>query len=182
MDFGSQMFITFDLAEEKFGENLSLPREICRRGVLDGILYVAAEVVVNGVECYDIWLLKQKSVNNETSEQQGLQSWSREFRVGDKELLAVTKRGGVLTYVDNYINMYDTKTSTSRRLVKFNNRLNRVYPHKNTLVSLKELGEEDIKVMRSIEIEETKSSEQPSKQLPQHFHHTKFNFRKACGL
>ncbi|XP_026409892.1 putative F-box protein At1g32420 [Papaver somniferum] len=185
IDRGSKVFIIFELAEEKFCENLKLPPSAANGGigVLDGILYVAVGVVVDGVErCFDIWVLKQKSVNHEASEQQGLQSWSKEFRIGDKELLAVTKSGAVLTWPDKYINIYDAKTSTPRRLVKSKNHLDGVYPHRNTLVSLKELGEEDIKVMKSIEIEETKSSEQPSKQLPQHFQHKKFNFKKACGI
>lgn len=76
------------------------------------------------------------------------------------DLLAVRKSDGVLTNSDDYINIYDTKTSTCKSLVKFWSCIAQVSPHKNTLVSFKELGEKDIKVMESAEIEETKSSEQ----------------------
>ncbi|XP_026384504.1 putative F-box protein At4g21240 [Papaver somniferum] len=77
----------------------------------------------------------------------------------------VTKGGGVLcksdvilTDSDDHIKICDTKTPTSKSLVNFNSYI-QVSPHKNTLVSLKELGEEDAKVMESDKTEEMKRRE-----------------------
>lgn len=67
----------------------------------------------------------------------------------------------VLTYNDNHISVQNVETSTSKSIVDFKEHFGGIVPHINTLVSLKELGEEDIKVMESLEIEETESHDHP---------------------
>lgn len=143
--------LTFDLVEERFCGHLAPPPlppnthlRIDTVGILDGFLYIA---VYEGDECFGIWLLKKKNDNHGKKEGEEHQSlgWSKEFRVNQSHSLAITKGGGVLTYTNNEyaLNIYDTKASTSKRLVDFEERVLRVFPHKNTFVSIKKLGEED---------------------------------------
>ncbi|XP_026423356.1 uncharacterized protein LOC113319310 [Papaver somniferum] len=142
LDTSLGMIINFDLAEEKFREHLSPPPspQDCywcdtKIGVLNGVLSFAISLDVEGDKFNDIWLLKGEE------EHQSL-VWSKEIKVG---------------YY--YLNFYDVKTSISKKLVKFERWIYRVSPHQNTLVSLKELGEEDTNVMESVEIEETRRLE-----------------------
>ncbi|XP_026439224.1 F-box protein At3g07870-like [Papaver somniferum] len=151
--------LIFDLIEEKFCEHLEPPPfpldtdlRNHRIGVLDGFLYIS--ILDEGEDGFDIWLLKKKNdnqVKKEGEEHPSLE-WSKEFRVDEKHSLAVTKRGDVLTYLscDNYLNIYDTKASTSKGLVDFKEWVRRVFPHKNTFVSLKRLGEKDTEIMKSV--------------------------------
>ncbi|XP_026427522.1 F-box protein At3g57590-like [Papaver somniferum] len=166
LDSELQFILTFDLAEEKFCEHLSLPplpqdSDECDHGigVLNGFLYFGVRDEMDGL--YNVWLLKKKIDNHDMEGRDERQSlgWSKEFKVDGINLLAITKSKCVLNHASNrYLNIYDAETSTSKRLVKFKNGISEVYPHKNTLVSLKELGEEDTKTMESVGIEETRSS------------------------
>lgn len=82
----------------------------------------------------------------ENEEHQSL-GWTKEFRITESQFLAAAKNGRVLTYRDNYLNIYDTKALTSKRLVGVKEWIYEILPHKNTLVSLNELGEKDTKIM-----------------------------------
>ncbi|XP_026413711.1 putative F-box protein At1g53550 [Papaver somniferum] len=153
--------IAFDLSQEIFCENLLTPPSPPesyslgnRIGVLDGVFFFAICSVIQGVVSYDVWLLKKKNGNHDMKDQgEEHQSfiWSREFEIYDIELLAITKSDGVLCLWDNYLNFYDLKAATSKWLVDLKKLVVQVLPHKNTLVSLKELGEEGTKTMESIE-------------------------------
>ncbi|XP_026420272.1 F-box/kelch-repeat protein At3g23880-like [Papaver somniferum] len=165
LDIVSNMVVSFNLADEKFCAHLSpppLPPDndfwYNRLGVLGGFLYFAVPQVVEEAICYDIWLLKKKNGNQDMEEQleehQSL-GWNKKFRINEIDLFAVTKSDSVLTYYDNYLRIYDTKSSTSKSLVDFKEQISIVFPYKSTLVSLNELGEEHTKRMESIEIEET---------------------------
>ncbi|XP_026411117.1 F-box protein CPR1-like [Papaver somniferum] len=165
-----EMIVTFDLAEEKFCENILPPPltpdgdwETNFIGVLNGILFIAAFIIAEGIEFYDIWLLAKKNDNHDEGEEHQSLGWSKEFRIDDDEsVVALMKSGGVLTFGHgrlrgHYLYICDPKASTSKPLAEFKERINQVFPHRNTLVSLKELGEEETKVMESTQIEETKA-------------------------
>lgn len=154
--------ITFDLSEEIFCENLLTPPPSPpesyslgnRIGVVDGFLFFAICLVIEGVLSYDVWLLKKKNGNHDMKDQgEEHQSfiWSQDFEIYDIELLAITKSDGVLCLWDKYLNFYDLKAATSKWLVDLKKPVVQVLPHKNTFVSLKELGEEGTKTMESIE-------------------------------
>ncbi|XP_026395477.1 F-box protein DOR-like [Papaver somniferum] len=153
-----EMIVAFDLAEEKFCEHLSPPPlpvdynwDESRIGVWDGFLWFG---IGEEDEFYDIWQSKRKNDNHDMKQKEEHQSfcWSRKCRVDESQLLADTKKDCVLTCVDNHLNIYDPKALTLTRLVDFKEQFCQVYPHKNTLISLKELGEEDTKIMKSVEI------------------------------
>ncbi|XP_026420355.1 putative F-box protein At4g10190 [Papaver somniferum] len=159
---GTQLgvILTFDLSEEIFCENLSPPLPVYndswaynKIGVLDGFLFYASLLVSQRDYCHDIWLLRKRNVNHDMKEQEECQSWAwnKEFKVDNRELLALTKNDSVLTYKNFKLSVYDTKASTSETLVEFKDRFRKIHPHKNTLVSLKELGEEDTKIMEPVE-------------------------------
>ncbi|XP_026442220.1 F-box protein At3g07870-like [Papaver somniferum] len=144
--------VTFDLIEEKFCQHVTPPplppnRKLVHQtiGVLDGLLYIA--IYDQGDKLFDIWVLKSKNDNHvkKKGEKHQLLGWSKELRVDEAGLLAVTKSGGVLTYssFDEYVNLYDTKASTSEVLWDLDYEVQQVFPHNYTFVSLKELGEED---------------------------------------
>ncbi|XP_026420812.1 F-box protein At3g07870-like [Papaver somniferum] len=173
LDEELKRIITFDLAKEKFCEDISPPPlppdhdwHDSRLRVLNGVLSFAICLDVEGDEFYDIWLLKKKDDSHDKKGKVENQSmgWSKGFRVGNSKLLAITKRNGVLAFVRDCLNIYGTITCTSKSLVKFKNCLLQVTPHKNTLVLLKELGEEDTKRMESVDIEEANEHDYPFKQ------------------
>ncbi|XP_026441608.1 F-box protein At2g23160-like [Papaver somniferum] len=161
-----KMIVTFDLAEEKFCEHLSPPasfdsgnddfRNYCRLWVLDGCLCFAGSLVVHGNcrrICWNAWLLRKK-------DDQSL-GWSKVFRIYNHDFFAVTKSYSVLTYIHNSITIHDPETSTTKYILVFEECFDEVFPHKNTLVSLKKLGKEDTKIMESVKIPETESDDQP---------------------
>lgn len=158
--------ISFKLAEEKFSQHL-LPSPSPqdwrdRLGVLDGFLSFAVYLDVEGDRYNDIWLLKKKKNEiHEMKEKEEHRSlvWSREFRIDKSNLFAVMKSDRVLTYGYNCLNVYDTKTSTSKSLVRFKSCVLRVSPHQNTFVSLKQLGEEDTKTMEEARSREDANSD-----------------------
>ncbi|XP_026389185.1 F-box protein At3g07870-like [Papaver somniferum] len=158
--------------------------------VLDGCLSSVIYGKINEAEYWDVWLLKNKDDNHWMKERDGHQSmgWRKQFRVFDNEesrlsnsdsdsdseekyrllnsvIFAVTKSCNVLIHHDNHINIHNPKASTSKSIMDFKENFGGVFPHKNTLVPLKELGEEDTKMMGSVEIEETESHAQPFNQL-----------------
>ncbi|XP_026452750.1 F-box/kelch-repeat protein At3g06240-like [Papaver somniferum] len=176
LDMELHMIVMFDLVEEKFSEHLSPPHlpaphsnsDNNRIGVVDGFLFYAMYLVVEESRYRDIWLLKNKNDNHDMKEPAELKSliWSKEFRIDESELLAITKSGGALTYIYNYLNICDTKASTSKRLVVYEESFSKVFPHKNTMISLKELGEEDTKRVESVEeVMETECHDQTFNQL-----------------
>ncbi|XP_026442139.1 F-box/kelch-repeat protein At3g23880-like [Papaver somniferum] len=148
--------LTFDLIEEKFCKHLEpppLPLDTDLQshtiGVLDGSLYIS--ILDEEERGFDVWLLKKKNDKHEKKgggEHRSLE-WSKEFRANANHALALTKKGDVLTYctIDNDLNIYDTKASTSKGLVHFEELVCRVFPHNNTFVSLKELGEKDAEIV-----------------------------------
>ncbi|XP_026454367.1 F-box protein At3g07870-like isoform X2 [Papaver somniferum] len=174
-----KMIVNFDLAEEKFCEHLSPPAPILsnsdfndffRPCVLDGCLCFAINLRDNGATCWDVWLLKKKDDNHGIKERDRHQSlgWSKVFRIAGAlgwNLFAVTKSYSVLTYVCNSIKINEPEASTSKAVVDFKEYYDQVFPHENTLVSLKELGEEDTKIMESVEIAKTECQHQPFNQL-----------------
>lgn len=120
---------------------------------LDGMLFFGVSVLVEGAELYDIWLLAKKNDNHDEGEYHQSFGWTKEFRIdhGD-ELVSLMKSGSVLTYGysslrRHHLHIYDPKASTSKPLMEFKEQIHQVFPHRNTLVSLKELGEEETKVM-----------------------------------
>ncbi|XP_026419739.1 F-box only protein 12-like [Papaver somniferum] len=152
MDYKVKMIVPFHLAEEKFGKHLSPPPALPNRdfddfyqlGVLDGCLYFVIKLILSG--SWDVWILKKKDDNHDMKEREGYQSlgWSQVVRVYDSdrsELLALTKSYTVLTYTPEHIYVHDPEVSTSEMIVDFNEYIREVFPHKNTLVSLKELWE-----------------------------------------
>lgn len=177
-----KMIVTFDLAKEKFSDHISPPSlpsipyldtwTSNKIGVVDGFLYFAAYIFVQRTECYDIWLLRKKNENHDMKEQQEHQPsvWSKEFRVHDSRILAVTESGGVLCYsnnnfMPNLLCIYNLIGSTTKWVVDIRMQVLQVLPHMNTLVSLKELGEEDSKTMESVKVGNRRSHFQPLKKL-----------------
>ncbi|XP_026459557.1 uncharacterized protein LOC113360240 [Papaver somniferum] len=168
-----EMIFTFDLTKEKFREHLSPPPlppngNWCHNkvGVLDGFLYFAVWLSIGGDEgysCFDIWLLEKKNDMKGPEEHQSF-GWTKKFRLEDDQLIAVTKSGKILNHTGNYLNIYDPKVAASKRLVDFEEWIREIYPHKSTLISLKQLGEEDTEIMESIEFEKTESCGFPSQQ------------------
>ncbi|XP_026417485.1 F-box protein At3g07870-like [Papaver somniferum] len=124
-DIDSEIILTFDLAEEKFSENLSeppLPQDIGWLnhgiGVLNGFLFVVMGLKGEEDGLNDVWLLKNKIDNHgmEVGDERHSLGWSKEFRVDGANLLAFTKSGGVLDSDNRHLNIYDTKTSTKKLL------------------------------------------------------------------
>ncbi|XP_026433788.1 F-box/kelch-repeat protein At3g23880-like [Papaver somniferum] len=156
--------LVFDLIEERLREHLP-PPPMPPNGIwldysireLGGVLYYAVKLVGgrgrrrHSEIRYDIWLLKQKNENLDMTEQVEHQplGWSKEFSVPGKKPLAFTKSGGVLCFDEKSLSaMASTsrgsrkrKASTSKNLVD-STFLRLVLPHKNTLMSLIEIGKE----------------------------------------
>ncbi|XP_026419194.1 F-box/kelch-repeat protein At3g23880-like [Papaver somniferum] len=148
------MVYVLDLAEEKFREHISPPPKPpgwwhgYAIGVLGGVLYYATEHGYHLSESTsDIWLLKGKNDSQGTKEQveQETLGWSYEFSYPEKKPFALVN-GGVLYFHLWSLGIYDAVTSTSKELVRFSS-VEQLLPHKNTLISLKELGEEDVKIL-----------------------------------
>ncbi|XP_026452258.1 F-box/kelch-repeat protein At3g23880-like [Papaver somniferum] len=148
--------VDFDMTEEKFHEHISSPPFLeniwydCTIGELDGVLYYSIRYHYS--EISDIWLLKEKNDQRDMKQQakHELLGWSKEYSLPDsKKPLALTKSGGVLCFNHSSLGIYDAIASTSKELREFSG-ISQIFPHKNTLISLKELGEEYIKVMATL--------------------------------
>ncbi|XP_026377801.1 putative F-box protein At1g76830 [Papaver somniferum] len=164
------VIVVFDLVNEKFLKQLPPPAfpqppDYCNWtahavGVLGGLLVYSATCSKPryhsqnaGNRFYDIWL-SRKGINNYDIKDQEKKyqplGWTKEFRLNDDNVLEFTKSGGVLSYSSHYLNIYNPNTSTSKMLVDFSTeQFCQVFPHKNTLLSLKEMGEKDTKIMES---------------------------------
>ncbi|XP_026398378.1 uncharacterized protein LOC113294179 [Papaver somniferum] len=162
VDVKGRRVLAFDLTEEKFREHITLPRlppgqrSFHRYALreLGGVMYFfrATEDLYS-----EIRLLKEKNDDvdmKEKVEHKPL-GWRKGFRlpVGRKPL-AFTKSDGVLCYDFWSLDISEPIASTSKELVDWI-LFDDIFFHKNTLVSLKELGEEEIKTMEPAEIEET---------------------------
>ncbi|XP_026447371.1 F-box protein At3g07870-like [Papaver somniferum] len=175
LDYELKMIVHFDLAEEKFCKlplsppPLSNSDSYYRLRVLDGCLSFAIGRYDYEFEatCWDVWLLKNTDDNHGMKAREGLQSlgWSKVFRACGDELFAVTKSSDVLTHSGKHINIYDPEASTLKMIVDLKEFISGVFTHKNTLVSLKEFGEEGMKIMESVEIAESESHDWPFNQL-----------------
>ncbi|XP_026433714.1 uncharacterized protein LOC113331185 [Papaver somniferum] len=165
MDKHRGTILVFDLIKEKFSEYLSPPplspystQYDCTLGDLGVVLYYAVESNFDIEEgpCFDVWLLNEKNDIRDMKEQarQEPLCWSKEFRLPQRRPLAFTKSGGLLCFTCASLGVYNALTGSSKKLVDFR-LINQIFPHKNTLVSLKELGEEDTKIMGSAEVEDT---------------------------
>lgn len=181
MDCKERKLFVFDLVEEKFREHVALPPHpqlgshytpLCFIGDLGGVLYYYAGTFYNEItnfRSYEIWLLKKKNnipVMKKQVEHEPF-GWSKFSLPQSKHPFAsttypltFTKSGSVLSYCQYTLDIYNAVASTSKQLVGFAGTgiiLCNIVPHKNTFISLKELGEEDVKTMESAEIEEAKA-------------------------
>ncbi|XP_026459635.1 F-box/kelch-repeat protein At3g23880-like [Papaver somniferum] len=97
---------------------------------------------------WDLWFFK-KNINNHDV------IWNKEFSDHhiDVRPITFTKSGGLLCYDyrDNRVFRYAPKASSPRMLVNFGENFQFGEPHRNTLVSLKALGEDKTKLMASDE-------------------------------
>ncbi|XP_026398416.1 F-box protein At3g07870-like [Papaver somniferum] len=77
--------------------------------------------------------------------------WSNEFSNCYGRPISFTKSGGLLCYDlrDNNVYRYAPKASSSRVLVNFDKKFTVGVPHKNTVVSLKSLEEENTELLNS---------------------------------
>ncbi|XP_026398391.1 F-box/kelch-repeat protein At3g06240-like [Papaver somniferum] len=172
LDYVKGGVLVFVLTEEKFRQHLSpppmpyggMPYSFNKTiGELGRVLYYGINLVRVH---FDIWLLKEKNDNLDMEDQVEHEplGWRKEFSLPGRKPLTFTKSGGVLFSDDKSLAVYDATSSTSKKLLELTLYLG-IFPHKNTLVSLKELGEEEIQIMKSDEIEEQKAliSRQSSK-------------------
>ncbi|XP_026423457.1 putative F-box protein At3g10430 [Papaver somniferum] len=164
VDYVGGWIYIFDLTEEKFREHVSpppLPPDFMWYNFSIGVygvdLYYAIRYFCRNTECSwtDIWLQNKKNDDEPLG-------WSKEFHLLESEPLAFTKSGSVLCFSDGSLVIHDAIDSTSEQLMDFT-ALRQIFPHNNTLVSLRELGEVDIQVMKSAEDEETKTPDLPTK-------------------
>ncbi|XP_026387391.1 F-box protein At3g07870-like [Papaver somniferum] len=164
-DVNTGSVFAFDLTEEKFSEHLRPPTLLQNGawvnhtlGVLDGVLYYAIRDKRQVDKCFEIWLLRKKN-DIAHMKQQGeheLLGWSKELSIREDKLLAFTKSRIVLCYNLWFLGIYDTIASTSRKLIDFP-AFSKILPHKNTLVSMKELREEDKQIVESAELRRQKA-------------------------
>ncbi|XP_026394209.1 putative F-box protein At1g46984 [Papaver somniferum] len=148
--------VVFDLANEKFLENLSPPPMLLENdcddktviGVSRGILFYAVnQTTEEGEELFDVWLLNKKQQGERLS-----LGWSKEFSLSQREPFTFTKYGYALYYDQGRLR-YDPIDLASHRFMGFTVIYPQVFPHKHTLVSLEQLGEEDTHIRRSRESE-----------------------------
>ncbi|XP_026417094.1 uncharacterized protein LOC113312565 [Papaver somniferum] len=144
--------LVFYLAEERFYLHIRLPPQggylmDDKIGVLGGFLFHTMRYSYSddSAASHDVWLYKKKNDNDDMKQQ----DVTKEFKLPAEEILDFTRSGGILTYSSNNLNLYDPKTSTSKTLAFFREGFRRVFPHRNTLLSLEELGEEDTEIMKS---------------------------------
>ncbi|XP_026428710.1 uncharacterized protein LOC113324626 [Papaver somniferum] len=138
----------FDLTEEKFREHVSRPPrppdslwpEYGSIGVVGGVLYYFVKYFsqITRMHSYDIWPLKGKNDTGDMKEQvvQEPLGWREKFTFYVGKPLSFTKSSGVLYFNSRDLGIYDASASTSKELVRFS-AVSQIFPHKNTLVSLK---------------------------------------------
>ncbi|XP_026378007.1 F-box protein At3g07870-like [Papaver somniferum] len=147
--------VAFHMADEKFSE---LPLPPCAfqnysptLGVLGDFLSAyKTDGTYGNVGGCEIWLLKNNKDNNYND-----WSWSKELRFDsfDSYLpppFGYTRSGSLLFYGDSKFYIYDSEaSSTDVNFGKDRIVITKVISHKNTLVSLKVLGETNAKTMES---------------------------------
>lgn len=140
--------VAFDLVDEKFRE---LPLPPWWPDAMFGVHVVSNFVCVSyhypdseGSEPFDLWVLKRNESNLH-------EIWRNEFSNCYGRPISFTKSGGVLSYDlrDKNVYRYAPKASSSRMLVNSDKKFTVGVPHKNTLVSLKPLEEENTKLLNS---------------------------------
>ncbi|XP_026415901.1 F-box/kelch-repeat protein At3g23880-like [Papaver somniferum] len=143
----------FHLADEKIIQLPAPPPYLTRTnasyfsikfGVLGDLLSVTHE---DGGDC-DIWLLKKNEDNDDFN-------WIKQFSLNGEisRPFEFTKSGRLLCYGNSRIYYsYDPKVSSAKIDISFGKSICEAIPHKNTLVSLKELGENDTKTIEFVEI------------------------------
>ncbi|XP_026382871.1 putative F-box protein At1g19160 [Papaver somniferum] len=135
----------FDLAEEKFCEKkLPPPPDLYWKYSIIGDKNVSFCLSVPGDELYDLWILKNMKDGESLV-------WSKEGRFADNddhELLTLRKSERVIGYSPYYLSSCSIKTPIWKHLLEFKDDGVQVCLHKNTLVSLKELGKADKTVMQ----------------------------------
>ncbi|XP_026388804.1 uncharacterized protein LOC113283690 [Papaver somniferum] len=149
MNEGKHIILAFDLAKEECREFPSPPctSVIVELHVLSGSLFACC-YHDQGYGCHNksIWVLKKSESIHDVI-------WSKEYSDIDIYIrpIAFTKSGGLLCYDhhDKNVYLYSSKASSSRMLVNFGKCFDAQISHKNTLVSLKALGEENTKLMGS---------------------------------
>lgn len=136
--------VAFDLIDEEFrllssSPPCSLPAFV-ELHVFGGFL-CACHHSIGG---FDTWVLRKNKNNHDVV-------WSKEFSSSFGEPINFTKSGWLLCYDyrDKHVYRYAPKASSSRMLVNFGKSVSIGVSHKNTLVSLKALGEDDTKLMDS---------------------------------
>lgn len=138
--------LTFDLANEKLRVIPSSPIHEF------GVFY---HLVVMGDCLYAIYLHQKKGVwlFKQTNNSRGM-CWKKEYNL-DKGPITSTKSGRLLCYgpVSGSIYRNDLKASSSELLENFSTSVCLFIPHRNTFISLKELGEKDTQRMESVERE-----------------------------
>ncbi|XP_026420344.1 F-box protein At3g07870-like [Papaver somniferum] len=162
--------LAFHLSDEKYSELPPPPPYLTRDdvpylsiklGVL-GDLLSAAYYYEDADNC-DIWLLKKDGDNIDFS-------WIKEFSLVTAGVsFELTKNGKLLYYELTDICSYDPKVSSANMSASFGKYISSAILHKNTLVSLKALGEQDTKTMefslreRSSEVMESSATAYPQK-------------------
>ncbi|XP_026454422.1 putative F-box protein At3g22710 isoform X2 [Papaver somniferum] len=143
--------LAFHLTNEKFIELPSPPCLTAGVSVTLKVLgnFLSATSYHNASSC-EIWLLKKNKDNCDDL------SWSKDFSfdVFDNYKswpFCYTKCGRLLFYGDNNISSYHPKDSSAKMDVSFGKTIVKGIPHKNTLVSLKVLGEKNVRTMESSE-------------------------------
>ncbi|XP_026378009.1 F-box protein At3g07870-like [Papaver somniferum] len=146
--------LAFNLNDEKFSElpppPCGVPDFAISLGVLGDFLSATYYSDYHNVGGCEIWLLKKNEDNcNELS-------WSKEFRFDPFDSyvslpFGYTKSGRLLFYGHSKIYIYNPEASSTNMDVNFGKVTSKVISHKNTLVSLKPLGEKDTKTMESDE-------------------------------
>ncbi|XP_026405521.1 F-box/kelch-repeat protein At3g06240-like isoform X2 [Papaver somniferum] len=152
--------LVFDLTEETFSGYVSPPPMPANSiwdysvGVLGRVLYCTVEyndLIIRGCSYSELWRLTAKNDIHgiiEQVEQEPL-GWTKEVLCFPRKMqLAFTKSGGPLCFDDRSFDIYDSIASTLKELIVGLSAGNQIFPHKNTLVSLKELGE-DTKIMEN---------------------------------
>ncbi|XP_026398061.1 uncharacterized protein LOC113293734 [Papaver somniferum] len=151
--------VVFDLADAKFLEHISPPPMLpdvdddideFAIGVCNGILFYGVDQTTEeGERLLDVWLLNKKEQGGQLSF-----GWSKEFSLSHREPFTFTNRGHSLFYDQGRLKYYRSDL-TSHIFMSFSDICRQVFPHKHTLISLKQLGEEDTENMKAREVEES---------------------------
>ncbi|XP_026436284.1 F-box protein At3g07870-like [Papaver somniferum] len=147
VDTKRTIILAFSLVDEKFSELPSPPPSLARASVpyLDVKLGVSGDFLsatYYNASDSDLWFFKKNKDNSDLS-------WSKEFGFRSHILppFEFTKSGRLLCHENENIYTYDPKASFTKLDVSSGKAVSDAIPYKNTLVSLKVLGEKDVKTM-----------------------------------